>query len=221
MPWHLPVSCLQDAGQPDRSMIMQRMREAHRRLPPKQRELKAGGISKDKIKVGVLHLSDPAEGSGYTYTHDLGIQAMQQNLGLSDEQIDRKINVDDSDKEATEKAIQECVDDGCNIIFTTSWGYMDATEEMAENIRIYILHMEPGTKATGRIFVNYFGRIYQARYLSGIVAGMNTKTNKLGYVAAMDSSIPKSPETLMPLRTWGVFRESGSKSLCKSHKQLV
>lgn len=98
----------------------------------------SGGISKDKIKVGVLHLSDPAEGSGYTYTHDLGIQAMQQNLGLSDEQIDRKINVDDSDKEATEKAIQECVDDGCNIIFTTSWGYMDATEEMAGKISGYI-----------------------------------------------------------------------------------
>jgi basic membrane protein A len=148
----------------------------------------SGGISKDKIKVGVLHLSDPAEGSGYTYTHDLGIQAMQQNLGLSDEQIDRKINVDDSDKEATEKAIQECVDDGCNIIFTTSWGYMDATEEMAEKYPdIYFAH-GTGYKSNGKNFVNYFGRIYQARYLSGIVAGMNTKTNKLGYVAAMDSS---------------------------------
>lgn len=111
----------------------------------------SGGISKDKIKVGVLHLSDPAEGSGYTYTHDLGIQAMQQNLGLSDEQIDRKINVDDSDKEATEKAIQECVDDGCNIIFTTSWGYMDATEEMAEKYPDIYLHMEQDTKATERI----------------------------------------------------------------------
>ena len=148
----------------------------------------SGGISKDKIKVGVLHLSDPAEGSGYTYTHDLGIQAMQQNLGLSDEQIDRKINVDDSDKEATEKAIQECVDDGCNIIFTTSWGYMDATEEMAEKYPdIYFAH-GTGYKSNGKNFVNYFGRIYQARYLSGIVAGMNTKTDKLGYVAAMDSS---------------------------------
>ena len=148
----------------------------------------SGGISKDKIKVGVLHLSDPAEGSGYTYTHDLGIQAMQQNLGLSDEQIDRKINVDDSDKEATEKAIQECVDDGCNIIFTTSWGYMDATEEMAEKYPdIYFAH-GTGYKSNGKNFVNYFGRIYQARYLSGIVAGMNTKTNKLGYVAAMDNS---------------------------------
>ena len=45
------------------------------------------GIPKDEIKVGVLHLSDPAEGSGYTYTHDLGIQGMQQNLGLSDDQL--------------------------------------------------------------------------------------------------------------------------------------
>ena len=79
------------------------------------------GIPKEEIKVGVLHLSDPAEGSGYTYTHDLGIQGMQQNLGLSDDH-------------------------------------------------------------------NYFGRIYQARYLSGIVAGMNTSSNKIGYVAAMDSS---------------------------------
>ena len=42
--------------------------------------------------------------------------------------------------------------------------------------------------SNGRNFNNYFGRIYQARYLSGIVAGMNTKTDKIGYVAAMDSS---------------------------------
>ena len=78
------------------------------------------GIAKEDIKVGVLHLTDPAEGSGYTYTHDLGIQGMQKNLGLSDEQIDRKINIDDTDEAAVEKALQECVDEGCNIIFTTS-----------------------------------------------------------------------------------------------------
>ena len=43
------------------------------------------------------------------------------------------------------------------------------------------------TMENGKNFNNYFGRIYQARYLSGIVAGMNTKTNKIGYVAAMGS----------------------------------
>ena len=147
-----------------------------------------GGIPKDEIKVGVIHLSDPAEGSGYTYTHDLGIQGMQDNLGLSSDQIIRKINVDDSDETATRKAIQECIDEGCQIIFTTSWGYMNTTAEMAEEYPdIYFSH-GTGYMSNGKNFNNYFGRIYQARYLSGIVAGMNTKSDKIGYVAAMDST---------------------------------
>ena len=148
----------------------------------------SGGIPKDEIKVGVIHLSDPAEGSGYTYTQDLGIQGMQQNLNLSDDQIVRKINVSDTDEEATRTAIQECIDEGCNIIFTTSWGYMETTAAMADEYPdIYFSH-GTGYMSNGKNFNNYFGRIYQARYLSGIVAGMNTKSNKIGYVAAMDSS---------------------------------
>ena len=143
------------------------------------------GISKDKIKVGVLHLSDPKEGSGYTYTHDIGIQGMKQNLGLSDEQIVRKNNVSDSDDEEIKKAIKDCIDEGCNIIFTTSWGYMNVTAQMAEEYpNVYFSH-GTGYMSNGKNFNNYFGRMYQARYLSGIVAGMNTKTNKIGYVAAM------------------------------------
>lgn len=147
----------------------------------------SSGVSKDNIKVGVIHLSDPAEGSGYTYTHDIGIMGMQQNLGLSDSQIIRKININDSDKEATRKAIKECIDEGCNIIFSTSWGYMETTAQMAEEYPdVYFSH-GTGYMSNGKNFNNYFGRIYQPRYLSGIVAGMNTKTNKIGYVAAMGS----------------------------------
>lgn len=147
----------------------------------------SGGIAKEDIKVGVLYLSDPAEGSGYSYTHDLGVKGMQENLLLSDDQIERKI-VDDSDEKATEKAIEECVADGCNIIFTTSWGYMQVTADMAEKYPdVYFSH-GTGYMSNGKNFNNYFGRIYQARYLSGIVAGMNTKDNKIGYVAAQDSS---------------------------------
>lgn len=146
-----------------------------------------GGISKEDIKVGVLYITDPAEGSGYSYTHDLGIVGMQSNLGLSQEQIVRKI-VDDEDAKATKAAIEECISDGCNIIFTTSWGYMEPTAEMAEKYPdIYFSH-GTGYMSNGKNFNNYFGRIYQARYLSGIAAGMNTKSNKIGYVAAQDSS---------------------------------
>lgn len=147
----------------------------------------AAGIAKEDIKVGVLYISDPDEGSGYSYSHDLGIQGMQENLGLSSDQIVRKI-VDDSDAQATEASIRECIDEGCNVIFSTSWGYMETTAAMAEEYPdIYFSH-GTGYMSNGKNFNNYFGRIYQARYLSGIVAGMNTKSNLIGYVAAQDSS---------------------------------
>ncbi len=148
----------------------------------------AGGIPKEDIKVGVLHISDPSEGSGYSYTHDIGIQKMQENLGLSDDQIIRKLNVSDSDGEAVTAALQECVDSGCNIIFATSWGYMEQTAAMAEKYpNVYFSH-GTGYMSNGTNFNNYFGRIYQARYVSGIVAGMNTTSGKIGYVAAQDSA---------------------------------
>ena len=144
-------------------------------------------IAKEDIKVGVLYISDPGEGSGYSYTHDLGILGMQSNLGLSDDQIVRKI-VDDADAAATEAAIEECISEGCRIIFTTSWVYMETTAQMAEKYPdVYFSH-GTGYMSNDTNFNNYFGRIYQPRYLSGIVAGMNTTTNKIGYVAAMDTS---------------------------------
>ena len=142
-------------------------------------------IAKEDIKVGVVHITDPAEGSGYTYTHDLGIQGMQKNLGLDDTQIVRKNNVNDSDATAIENAIRECIEEGCNIIFATSWGYMDTCEALAEEFPEVIISHGTGYKSNGSNFNNYFGRIYQARYLAGIAAGLKTETNKIGYVAAM------------------------------------
>lgn len=145
------------------------------------------GIAKEEIKVGVIHIGDPDAGSGYSYAHDLGIQEMQKELGLEDSQIIRKNNVADGDPTATETAIVECIEEGCNIIFGTSWGYMDTMEALAEQYPDVIFSHGTGYKNNGKNMNNYFGRIYQARYLSGIVAGMKTESNKIGYVAAMGS----------------------------------
>lgn len=144
-------------------------------------------VSKDEIKVGVIHITDPAEGAGYTYTHDLGIQGMQKNLGLRDDQIVRKTNVYDSDATLIQNALDECVEEGCNVIFATSWGYMDYVEAMAKDHPDVIFCHGTGYKSNGNNFTNYFGRIYQARYLTGIAAGMKTTTNKIGYVAAQNN----------------------------------
>ena len=143
-------------------------------------------VAKDDLKVGVIHITDPAEGSGYTYTHDLGIQGMQKNLGLEDDQIIRKINIKDTDANAITTALEECVEEGCQIIFATSWGYMDYVEQMAAEYPEVIFCHGTGYKSNGSNFTNYFGKINQARYLSGIAAGMKTTSNKIGYVAAQD-----------------------------------
>ena len=145
------------------------------------------GIAVEDVKVGVIHIGDPATGSGYSYTHDQGIVAMQETLGLSDEQIVRKNNIDDTDTTAIENAMNECIEEGCNIIFASSWGYMDTCEALAAEYPNVFFSHATGYKSNGTNFNHYFGRIYQARYLSGIVAGMKTETNKIGYVSAMGS----------------------------------
>ncbi|MEG1780586.1 MAG: BMP family ABC transporter substrate-binding protein [Clostridium sp.] len=141
-------------------------------------------VAKEDLKVGVIHIGNPADGSGYSFTHDQGIVEMQKTLGLEDGQIIRKNNVADDDQTAIETAMRECVEEGCQIIFATSWGYMDACEALAEEYPEVIFSHATGYKANGTNFNNYFGRVYQSRYLSGIAAGLKTKSNKVGYVGA-------------------------------------
>ena len=62
---------------------------------------------------------------------------------------------------------------------------MNQTEEFAEKYPDIYFANATGYLSNGKNFTNYFGRIYQTRYLSGIVAGLKTKTNKIGYVSAM------------------------------------
>ncbi|HAQ41393.1 MAG TPA: BMP family ABC transporter substrate-binding protein [Clostridiales bacterium] len=142
-------------------------------------------IVKEDIKVAVIHIGNPADGSGYTFAHDQGIVGMQKALNLDDSQIIRKNNVNDTDPTATETAILEAIEDGANVIFGTSWGYMDTIEALAEEYPDVIFSHGTGYKSNGKNFNNYFGRIYQARYLTGIAAGLKTESDKIGYVAAM------------------------------------
>ena len=141
-------------------------------------------VSAENIKIGFVHVSDPSD-MGYTYNHDLGTKAMQEALGISDDQIINKFNVPEGAE--CDTALRELVDAGCNIIFATSFGFEDYVKEVAaEYPNIQFCHAT-GYQAAGSGLSNmhnYFASIYEARYLAGIVAGLKTETNKLGYVAA-------------------------------------
>jgi len=141
-------------------------------------------ISKNDIKIGIIYL-DNAD-SGWSLAHDIGITATQKELNLRDDQIIRKFNVSDADTGMLEYTISELISEGANVIIATSWGFMDGCEKMAAEHPDIIFAHASGYKSNDTNFTNYFGRIYQARYLTGIVAGMKTQTGKVGFVAAQD-----------------------------------
>jgi basic membrane protein A and related proteins len=135
-----------------------------------------------KIKVGFIYLGPVGDG-GYTYAHDLGRKYLEQALPGQVETV-YKESVSDGNADS-EPVMRDLIDQGCTIIFATSFGYMDHVEKIAKEYpNVKFLHCS-GYKS-GPNFGNYFGRIEQPRYLSGIVAGMKTKTNKIGYVLAFE-----------------------------------
>jgi basic membrane protein A len=143
-------------------------------------------LARELLKIGVIHISNvEVASSGYAYAHDIGIREMQRRIGLKDEQIIRKINVSDSDPATTEHAMRECIAQGARLIIATSWNHRDVCEKLAGQFPGVVFANATGDKRNASNLTNGFGRIYQPRYLSGIVAGLKTQTNKIGYVAAM------------------------------------
>lgn len=142
------------------------------------------GVTLDNIKLGFVHITDPSD-MGYTYNHNQGTEKMQRELGLRDDQIINKFNTpEDAECEA---ALRELVEQGCHIIFATSFGFEDYVMTVAAEFPdIEFCHASGYQCALSDMpnTHNYFGKIYQARYLSGIAAGLKTENNHLGYVNA-------------------------------------
>ncbi len=134
----------------------------------------------EELKVGMVLIG--SQDDGFSGAHYNGLEGMKTALGLKDEQVLYKFNVPETAE--CDAALRELVDAGCQIIFGNSWGFMNFMEEIAEEYPEVIFSHCSGYKNNGVNFNNYFGRIYQARYLAGIAAGMKTQTNKIGYVAA-------------------------------------
>ena len=142
------------------------------------------GIAKEDLKVGFVHISDPSD-KGYTYNHDLGTQEMVKALGLSEDQVINKYNV--KENESCETALRELVEAGCQLIFATSFGFVDYVMAVAAEYPDVQFCHATGTQAAGSGLDNvhnYFASIFEARYLAGIAAGLKTENNHLGYVGA-------------------------------------
>ena len=144
----------------------------------------AGGSD---FKVGAVYITSQNDTAGYTFQHHNGITTAMKNLGLDPASLIVVDNVPDNDDTAVEAAIDTVVNQGADIVFGISFGYIQPMNDKAEEYADVIFSHGTGYMANDTNFNNYFGRIYQARYLAGIAAGMKSLeegNNNIGYVAA-------------------------------------
>jgi basic membrane protein A len=133
----------------------------------------------DKTKVSFIYIGQPGD-LGWTYEHERGRLALVEALG---DQVETTTVPDVPEGPDSEKAIRDVVQQGADVVFATSFGYMDSMLTVAEENPDTIFEHNSGYK-TAENMATYFGRIYQPRYLSGLVAGSMTEADLIGYVAA-------------------------------------
>lgn len=135
----------------------------------------------EPLKVGFVYIGSANDG-GYTQAHEEGRKYLVDQLG--DKVVTMyKEGVPESSE--CEKVINDLIDQGCTVIFANSFGHMDFVEKAAKDHPDVKFYHCSGYKS-GENFSNYFGAMEEARYLAGIVAGMKTQNNHIGYVAAYE-----------------------------------
>jgi len=131
-----------------------------------------------RLKAGFVYIS-PVGDAGWTYAHDQGRAEMEKLPYVeSVRTVESVAETADATRVMTQLAAQ-----GCNLIFATSYGYMDQTAAAARQFPEVVFMHCSGHKTSPNMST-YFGKMYQARYLSGLVAGKMTETDLIGYVAA-------------------------------------
>lgn len=139
---------------------------------------KTGEASAEKLKVGFIYVGSAADG-GYSNAHDNGRKYLEEKLPNVEAIVKESV----PEGQDVEKVATDMIDQGAKVIFATSFGYMDYIEKISKEYPDVKFFHCSGYKTTDNMST-YFGREYQARYLTGIVAGMKTKNNSIGYVAA-------------------------------------
>jgi len=132
----------------------------------------------DKLKIGFVY-PGPIADSGWTFQHDLGRKMVEKEFGNKVETVYVEKVPESAD---AERVMRDLIANGCNMIFTTSFGFMNPTIKVAaDNPKVVFEHCS-GYKTAPNVGI-YQTRFYEGAYLLGILAGLKTKTNVLGYVA--------------------------------------
>ena len=136
----------------------------------------AGG---DKLKVGFIYVG-PVGDHGWTYMHDQGRLTVEKELGdqVETTYVESVKYGADAERVITQMAMQ-----GVDIIFATSFGYMDQMLSVAKKFPNVKFEHATGYKTAPNMSV-YSSKFYQGRYIQGVIAGMMSEKGKAGYIAS-------------------------------------
>ena len=131
------------------------------------------------LKVGFVYVG-PISDHGWSYRHNVGRLAIEKVLGGK-----VKTTFVESVPEGpdAERVIRQMASSGHDLIFTTSFGYMNPTLKVAKRFPKVSFEHATGYKRSNNVST-YSGRFYEGRHIAGLVAGHMTKTAVIGYVAS-------------------------------------
>ncbi len=133
----------------------------------------------EPLEVAFVYVA-PIGDLGWTWAHDQGRKAIEDQFG---DKVKTTFVENVPEGPDAERVIRDLAQKGNDLIITTSFGFMDPTIAVASEFPdVEFVHIS-GFKTADNVST-LFGRMYQPRYLSGIVAGAATETNTIGYVAA-------------------------------------
>lgn len=141
--------------------------------------LASGAIAQDKTRLGFIYVGPIGDG-GWTYEHDQARLKLEEHFGDKVETVYQESVPEGAD---AERAITQMALQGADLIFTTSFGYMDPTINVAKKFPDVKFEHATGFKTAENVSV-YSARFYEGRAVQGHIAGHMTKSNIVGYIAS-------------------------------------
>jgi basic membrane protein A len=132
------------------------------------------------VKVGFIYVGPIGDG-GWTFQHDQGRLAVMEKYGDKVETVYQENVPEGAD---AERVLTQMALSGCKLIFTTSFGYMDATNAVAAKFPDVKFEHATGYKRDHPNVATYNARFYEGRAVMGTIAGRMTKSNKIGYIGS-------------------------------------
>src|SRR4029078_12189183 len=138
-----------------------------------------GASAQEKLKVGFIYVG-PVGDMGYSYQHDVGRKEMEAKFK---DKVETSFLENVNEGPDAERSIEQLVRTGHKLIFTTSFGFMDATAKVAKKYPNVMFEHATGYKRDKNL-ATYSGRFYEGRYIQGQIAAKMSKSGTIGYIGS-------------------------------------